>query len=204
MFALAFDVIDHIRNRGLRNREAPISILPREIRVNLLADPERRIALDSLRCLSRRGSSRRANAYMGVIFDSADLDGCHSVAFCDPAHKCPQAFLAIFMDQRFAVFGAEDEVQVYLGERVCHIDFGFNRRVRDGNGLDTSYRGLRPTATIRHRYAMKRIGWDIIPWVKSHGYNQTSLRDEILPWVSLRARITHRSAMSSLGGGGRF
>ena len=88
-------------------------------------DPMGRAAFQLLDDLARGGGRGRTGEHVDVIVDAADLHGGDAVFSGDAADIGPDAVLDAAVDEFYAVFGAENDVEIDVGIGVCHI---FNRR----------------------------------------------------------------------------
>ena len=57
---------------------------------------------------------------MHMICNPADAERLHFISLCDPAHERPKSFLDFINQQRFAVFGAENRVNIKRRECISH------------------------------------------------------------------------------------
>ena len=57
---------------------------------------------------------------MHMICDSTHAERLHFIPLCDPAHERPKSFLDFINQQRFAVFGAENRVNIKRRECIGH------------------------------------------------------------------------------------
>lgn len=57
---------------------------------------------------------------MHMICHSTDAERLHFVSLCDPAHEGPKAFLDFTNQQRFAIFGAKNSMNIKRREGIGH------------------------------------------------------------------------------------
>jgi hypothetical protein len=169
MFALTTDVFRHIGHLRLAHGECAVSVLPAKPAQTgkRLFDPRGRAAFDQLRRFADCQGRWKAEQKVNVVLDAANHRGLQPVFASDASEIRPDTFLDVGANPRFAILGAENDVAMEGCERVGHAVEGsedrilrepkmFMRRSATRGIRSRSNRGMNPTATIGHRYAIGR------------------------------------------------
>ena len=143
MLLLAGDVCPHGGDIGLRNGECPISRLPGKAGKfgALCLDPFGRNLLDLFHGVADRDGAAQFKEDVDVIGDRVDEDGRAAEILQDGRHVTVQGVAHGVMQDGFAVFGAEDEVDVQPRERLWH---GLKRPFRASTLLWAGFPGRCP------------------------------------------------------------
>jgi hypothetical protein len=122
MLLLGGDVLTHGGDIGLGNGEGPVSRLPGEAgKFGALGfDPFGRNLFDLFHGVADRDSATQFKEDVDVIRDRVDEDGRASQVLQDGRHVTVQGVAHGVMQDGFAVFGGEDEMDVQPGEGLWH------------------------------------------------------------------------------------
>ena len=121
MFGLAFDIFFSRALLRLPDGEGSVSLLPGKLfQPECLMDPSGRIGLDLLDGLGWREGGGNGKEKVGVVDEAADHQR-HDAALAGKAAKVgPESFTDFRSEERFPLFGGEDDVVETVGVGVGH------------------------------------------------------------------------------------
>jgi hypothetical protein len=131
MFLLPDDVLLHRFEIRLAHGKIRVAALPFKVRViaTTFLEPRIRDAFQFLHPFRLRGRATKPRENVNMIFHAADLDGRTIELFGNAAQirtqRIPRAFVA---QQRAAVFGGKDEMNVNGGKGLWHRCNRYARR----------------------------------------------------------------------------
>jgi hypothetical protein len=174
---LTLYVPNRIRHMRMPDAERSVSILPGETThpVEPLRNPFGGLAFESLHHVTQGHRRRVTEEEMHMVVKAADLKCFQTMRAANATEVAPDVFFDIGRQPGIAVLGGEDDVDVEGGERIGlrGVTLGFRcRNATQKNHGGPTTRGLKPTATVRDRYAvislkLDEIGRMVGGWLKS-------------------------------------
>ena len=170
MLPLTGDVSDRVIHLRLPDRKRRISVLPCERTQfgKLPRNPFRRLPFQPLHPIAQGDRRRQPDQQVNMIVDSPDVPGLDPVGAANPAEVAPDLALDFRSDPWLAVLGGKHEMEM---EGRVGVGHGEGRllptllRCRSATQSPAPRsRGLKPTATVHDRSAVKDID------SAAHGY----------------------------------